>query len=64
MIGHIQEQLIEIAKKNGIITSFQAKKFYANIQIAIASLNSLEVQGYLKFIGNGEWKYIKNIHDD
>ena len=57
-IGHKQKKLIEIAKKNGVVTSTHAKKFYGNIHNAIASLNSLEILGLLKFNGNGTWKYV------
>lgn len=55
-LGHKQKKLFRIAKKEGYVTSNAARRIYGNYDQGIASLESLEARGLLKFAGNGRWK--------
>lgn len=64
VLGYIQQQIIEMGKEKGFVTSGDVGRFYQQSKIAL-EMNKLVAQGYFE---KGEdcitfikWKYIGEI---
>jgi hypothetical protein len=59
MLGFKQKAILEEFKRLKKIQAVViAEKFYPSIGSAMATIKTLELNGEIKFIGNGTWEYI------
>jgi len=64
MPGYKQKKLLEIAKRDGTITTTTAKGYYTDWKVGLNALRGLEVLGVLEFVGNGTWRYIDGQEEE